>query len=374
MRARSASGGVALIVLSVWSLSGPSARAQESQPRVEVHGFGEWAYGKTDGNQYLAGDEDGNYENAALALNVVATVSDRLRVVGQAEWIDGRGGTDVKLDYSFAEWKLSDQLRIRAGKVKQPFGISAEVFDVGTLRPFFELPQGVYGPVGLVGESYKGVGLTGSFALKGGWELRYDVYGGGQELEEYLAPEAVTSGEEFTDPVRIEQTRDMIGGRLVAATPVTGLEFGASAYTGIEIGSGRRTAFGLQAEYLAGGWSLRTEFVRETVKDDLEANGFYFEAAYRLDSHWQVAAQYDHFTSTVLPVPSPPAPSLLDHKELAVSLNYWWSRDFVFKLSYHHVNGNRLAGPDPQELAQVVAAGTLKEKTNLVLFGAQFSF
>lgn len=363
-----------LVSLIFSSLLGVPATAQESTQRVDLHAFGAWAYGKTDGNQYLAGDEEGNYEDATLALNVVATPSDRLRVVGQVEWVDGREGTELLLDYAFAEWRFSDKLKLRAGKVKQPFGISSEVFDVGTLRPFIELPQAVYGPVGLVGESYKGVGLTGSFALEGAWELAYDVYGGGQELEEYIPPEAVLLGEDFASPVKRETTRNMIGGRVVVETPVDGLRIGASAYTGDEIGSTRRVGVGLQAEYLAGPWSLRSEFVHETVKDDLKANGFYVEAAYHVDPHWQVAAQYGRLTSDLATVPAPAAPSLLDHKELAASLNYWWSNNFVFKLSFHHVDGNRFAGPDPQELAQAAASGTLKEKTNAVLFGAQFSF
>src|SRR6185295_6741622 len=129
-----------------------------------------------------------------MTFNVVASVTDHLRVIGQVHWSDDPEGTDILLDSSFAEWTLSDKLKLRAGKVPQPFGISAEVFDVGTLRPFLELPQAVYGPVGIVGESYTGVGLTGSLELKGGWSLSYDVFGGGQHLEELFPPEAVLRG------------------------------------------------------------------------------------------------------------------------------------------------------------------------------------
>ena len=354
---------------------GPTAAvAQESMPRVDIHGYGTWAYGKTNGNQYLSGDHDGRYDNAGLALNVAGSVTDRLRVIGQLEFLDGPQGSEVELDYSFAEWTLSDKLKLRAGKVPQPFGISAEVFDVGTLRPFLDLPQAVYGPTGLLGENYKGVGLTGSFALKGGWELMYDLYGGGQELDEYIPPEAVILGEEFTESIELERTRNMVGGRVVVETPVLGLRFGASAYTGDEIGSLRRTGLGAQVEYLAGPWSVRSEYTRESVKDDLEAIGFYAEVAYRIDPHWQVAGQYGRLTSDVLPVPEPATPSLLDHEEVALGLNYWFAPHFVFKLSFHRVDGNRFAGPQPQELAEVAASGTLKQKTKLVLFGAQFSF
>ena len=45
-----------------------------------------------------------------------------------------------------------------------------------------------------------------------------------------------------------------------------------------------------------------------------------------------------------------------------MGLNYWWTPNFVFKLSFHHVDGNRFAGPDPQELAQAVASGNVAEE------------
>ena len=210
--------------------------------------------------------------------------------------------------------------------------------------------------------------------FKGHWELAYDVYGGGQELEEYLPPEAVALGEEFEDPIELERTKDILGGRVRLETPVVGLSFGVSAYTGNEIGSERRTGVGLQAEYLAGPWSLRSEYAHETVKDDLEAAGFYVEAAYHIDGHWQVAAQYGRLTSELPAVPEPEAPSLLKHKEVAAGVNYWLTSGFVFKLSYQHVDGNRFAGPAPEDLAEAAATGTLKQKTDLLLVSTQFSF
>jgi len=200
------------------------------------------------------------------------------------------------------------------------------------------------------------------------------LYGGGQELEEYKVPEDAILGIEFTKRTELERIRNMVGGRVMAETPVLGLRFGASAYTGHEVGSGQRTGAGVQVEYLAGPWSVRSEYTHETVKDDLQANAFYAEVAYHIDPHWQVAGQYGRLTSDLLAVPEPATPSLLRHEEIALGLNHWWTPNFVFKLSFHHVDGNRFAGPDPPELAQAAASGTLKKKTNLVLFGAQFSF
>ncbi len=272
-----------------------SVNAQETASRTDVHGSGSWAYGRTNGNQYLFGDERGRYDDAAFVLNVASSVADRLRVVTQAEWADGPDGTEAELDYAFAEWKFSDKLKLRAGKVQHAFGISTEVFHIGTLRPFLALPQAVYGPVGIVGESYTGVGLTGSLELKGGWGLTYDVFGGGQHLEEFVPPEAVALGEDVEEVTEIEKTRDMLGAHVVLAMPWAGLSVGGSFYTGREFAAhaSRRTGLGLQAEYLTGPWSIRSEYAKQSIRDDFSVRGFYGEAAYRLDPHWQIAAQYD---------------------------------------------------------------------------------
>src|SRR5262249_53674766 len=147
-----------------------------------------------------------------------------------------------------------------------------------------------------------------------------------------------------------ESTKDVVGGRLVLQTPVDGLSVGASAYGGHEVGSNYRTVYAFQGEYLAGPWSIGTEYAHEKVKDDLLADGFYAEAAYRIGRHVQLAAQYDHLTTELPGADVSSAPSLLDHKEAVVGLNYWISPALVLKASYHHVDGNRFAGPSPDDL------------------------
>lgn len=365
-----------LAITLVAGLTTVTARADESEQSVVIHGFGGWAYGKTDVNHYLTGTPDGEYDNANLSLNVSKRASERLAIVGQVEWFDNQGEVDVEFDYAFAEWKVNDALKLRVGRVKQPFGISSEVFDVGTLRPFYELPQVLYGPSGILGEAYVGVGLTGSKAGKTGWGVAYDVYFGGQNLEEYLPPEALLRGEpvgEF-NAAEIERTRDLVGGRIVLETPVQGLRFGASGYTGHEIGSNRRTGYGFHGEYLAAGWSLRSEFAHESVADDVTARAFYGEAAYHFGAHWQAALQYGRLTTSLAGVDAGTFPSLREHKELAVGLNCWVTPEFVLKLSYHRVDGNRFAGPPVDALADTAQSGALATRTNLVLAGAQFTF
>jgi hypothetical protein len=349
------------------------ARAQDSERRVDLHGLGGWAYGNTDGNEYLGGSEEGHYENANVALNVSAQPEERLSVVTQVEWHLEETETEVEIDFVFAEWRFSDAARLRAGKVKQPFGISTEVFDVGTLRPFYALPQAVYGPLGFVSEGYLGVGLTGERTLKGGWGLSYDAYFGGQVVEEYEAPEAVLFGESLSgEGFQTETTRDMFGGRLTIEAP-GGLRVGASGYSGKGHDAGRRNGWGLQAEYVEGSWSLRAEIARETTSEHAK-RAAYVEAARRFGPHWQAAAQWGRLRSSLEEIATPFLPRLLKHDEFALGLNYWFTPGFVFKASFHHVEGNRLAAVEADELLDAIDDGELRPKTKLFLVGAQFTF
>ena len=55
---------------------------QDSEQKFELHGFGGWAYGSTDGYDYTLGTKDGKYTNAQFSLHVVAFPSDDLIIVG----------------------------------------------------------------------------------------------------------------------------------------------------------------------------------------------------------------------------------------------------------------------------------------------------
>lgn len=141
------------------------------------------------------------------------------------------------MDYVFGEWKFSDAARFRVGNVKQPFGLYTEVFDVGTLRPFASLSQSIYGPGGMIGKSYSGMGLTGVLLSERALSVEYDIYGGGLEtLEEDTPIQVLQQGADtvgralLMSPTRT--WRDVVGGRFVIRTPIDGFSFGGSAYSG----------------------------------------------------------------------------------------------------------------------------------------------
>jgi hypothetical protein len=363
--------------------------AQVTMDNVAVHGYGGWSYGRTSENDntnfYLFGHQRGDYSHAEYALNVAVALSDRLTIDAQPFWHAGHHAnqTSSGIDYVFGEWKFSDHMRLRAGSVKHPFGIYTEVFDVGTVRPFAALPQGVYGPAGMVGKAYDGIGLTGSAYSRSGWGVSYDMYGGGLETFELDVPlQVVREGTDTSKVLNVAQTRafrDVVGGRLVINTPITGLNFGVSGYTGTRplAKEQRRNTYGVHAEYTDDMLTFRAELAHETDPTLQSATGNYVEAAYRLMGGFQIAGMYSTLNTDLVGVSAANiarASTALDHNETGAGLNYWFAPNFVLKTSVHWVDGNRFAYPDPTRIRAIVATGQLRPKTTVVLVGSQLSF
>ncbi len=376
--------GVALGALAAL-LPAAAAAAQDSGAKaVEIHFSGGWAMGDTDGNDYLGGSEGREYDLRDLAVTFVASPHERLRLNAQvalrsnpiaAEEIE----TDI--NFAFAEWAFSDLARLRAGISRQPFGLYSETLEVGTLRPFFSLPQGVYAPASFQSPGYQGLGLSGFRAL-GSWEWSYDLYAGELMLD---APQRVNPLFAVLVPAAEERQNlsDLVGLRVSLGTPVEGLRLAAGAYEGRPEELPALAAFGVPSdhkawvaslEWLRGPFELRAETAhRKGGAFDATVDAWYVEAAYRLTPHWQLAGRLDtiDISTPILPLP-PPLASLFEHEDWAVGLNWWPSPNLVFKLSYHRVDGNVLAVPDA--LPDLARGEALERRTDLVQLGVQFSY
>jgi len=355
------------------------------QDVVQIHGFGGWAYARTDGNNYLIGTEDGSYSNSYFALNVSASPYERFSANVQTLWKTTKKGLEMEFDYAFAEWMFYDWLRLRIGKVKCPFGIYAEVWDVGTIRPFYALPPSLYAPGSFATKSYFGLGFTGMRFLSGGWGIQYDLYGGEFEYPPIFQP----NPEDPTEEIEVQPiSTDAVGGRIAVSTPLDGLSVGFSTFNGdstiavagameevFQMVSGRHYSNAVYVEYLLDEILLRAEYARTdklSGEDDLRMYAYYVEAAYTFLEHWQAAVLFDaqsmEFVDLQLPIEIPG-----DHKQGAVGLNYWFNPNFVLKLSYHYVQGNIFAKPD-YTFETVLPGYEMEEITQMVLFGSQFSF
>ncbi len=368
---------VAILALSATAMANPDVS------QVEIHGYGGWTYSKCNSqdNRYLTATKAGDADYVNMAFVFTSRTSDRVWINAQVWWerlTDDEW--DAVVDYAFGEWRVSDALRLRMGQVKQPYGIYTEIFDVGTLRPFFWLPQGIYGPSGAVAESYRGIGLTGSVFSDGGWRLEYDLYGGEFNLEaapfaSILAAATETAPAEDESPPEDEvEINDVVGGRVTVTLPESNIRLGFSAYTGrqTEYGGTRHFSLGAHAEYLDDTWTLRSECSLLQESPAVEATAAYLEIARRLSDTWQIAGRVDYSKTRLDGLDAGTATSLLDHRDLTVGLNHWFDANFVAKLSGSWVDGNRFAHPEDLE---TVAAGTpLDRKTRLVSLGVQFAF
>ncbi len=384
---RAAALALAAVALLLLPSAGSAAGPLDT---VEIHGFGGWAYGNTDHLSYAVGTPDGKYDNAEFALNVSAHPSPRLSVVAQVFSRADNSTADsqsARLDYAFAEWFVSDALKIRIGRVKHPFGLYGEIFDVGTLRPFYLLPQSIYGPNGFTAKAYNGVGLTGSHSFRSGWGIQYDLYGGEIEGDFEVPGVLSTDPSLFLEPkVSLGFTvKDTIGGRFVVSTPIEGLSIGASAYQGDEtLGLSvavpeTRQAYIGHAEYVNDRWTARTEWGTLENRNQFTEKGGYGELAYMMTEKWQLAVRGEDWTldfpGTDLSTLPSILPQLMEHREAAVGVNYWFGPSFVVRLEVHQVKGNRFAFVDtPEAVAVALTTGKLEERSRLVVFGAQFSF
>jgi len=379
-----------LLGLCLGLLGVPGSWAQESD-RLAFHGFGGWAFGQTDNENHFGyiASEDGDWNNYYFALNVAAKPTEKIAIRAQAFWGEDQRGRRILLDYTFAEWTHTPAFKLRVGKTPVPFGIYTEVYDVGTVRPFYLLPQFYEGPLGLIPKSYLGAGVTGTRALGEEWDVQYDAFGGEIRFEPFSTD--FVSG---TNPgtglpnIRTLQSQlvgqGMIGGRLLLSSPAKGFDVGGTAFyvnhvkQSIEGGdlvpysvTDHATFLNGRAQYQRKAFAVRGEWFA-ALADDADVKSFYLEASHKLGTHFQVAAQYERSSIDLNDGDESIPEALRRHESFGLALNYWVSPNFVLKLNGYAIDGNMIAQPVFAGLK--AAIGTIDQSTTAVVIGAQFSF
>jgi hypothetical protein len=243
------------------------------------------------------------------------------------------------------------------------------------LRPFFVLPRGIYGETEMTGSGVEGAGISGLLFSQGGWEATYDLYGGSLKLrvqdviDPVINPAGLRPG--GTEEVVTNEAKYIVGGRIVLGTPVEGLEARLSAYgSAVKHPDNRRFVIGPSLQYTDERFSARAEYFFYYEENDDRIHAAYVEVAYFLTKKVQVGARLEgyHLHALQAAVSS----SLFDHKEVAVTVNYWFDPGLVVKLSLHAVDGNRFA--QPATLDDALLNGTLRTSTLATILGMQFSF
>lgn len=327
-----------------------TASDEESVRPFKLGGFANWAWGKTNNiNEFDLATQHGRYDNIDAGLIVTVGFTSKVNAVTQISFQSADDHTETDVDFAFLDWKVNDKFSLRAGQNKNPFGLYSEYFGIGTMNPFNNVPQSIYGGTAIGNEFYRGVGGAGRAFLSKQWELDYDVLFGGL-LNDELNPaekvaDAIQAGQ---STVQLEHTgeeiRQAFGGRLILARPDSGFKFGVSGTSGISPDKGRNNIVGAFASYDTARIMIRSELGHSYEPGFINFTGAYVETGYKIDKHWQPVFRYDwarqHFNPAV-PVPE----QLKHHREVAAGLNYWVSPKAVVKGSYHHVDGNLLSLP-----------------------------
>lgn len=204
-------------VAAIGATAPPPARAQ-TLADLEVHGFISQSYQRTTGNSYLLADtEKGSYRFTEAGLSFGAQPTDRVRLGLQvfARHLGAQGNFDLVLDWAVVEYTVADWLKLRAGRLKLPYGLYNESRDIDAARISVMLPEGVYDEVyrGILSAA-SGFGVTGHVPLGPAGDLAYDAVVG------ILRPP--------DDSLIRSHTRSLVGGRALWETPVRGLRAGAS--------------------------------------------------------------------------------------------------------------------------------------------------
>ncbi|MEP6832990.1 MAG: hypothetical protein ABJB74_06325 [Gemmatimonas sp.] len=352
-----------LVIFALTLATANGVVAQTITQNLQIHGFADWGVGHSSGGTYEYGSKRGTANDGTFALVLSATPAPRVAMFTQLGF-DGVGHhvTEPKLDIVFAQYQLSDRLKLNVGRVKQPFGEYSEIFDVGTAHNMLMLPHGVYDVSGTMGEVYNGVGFTGGIFSASRWGLLYDGYVGNV---------AVTTLRPWQDTEeRSRLMHEVLGGRTVVETPISELSFGVSAFTGhIEDShdgtlSERHSVFGAQLDWATTRFGLRSEVTRQQ-EPDVHETAAYIEGTARFAKNWQLSARWDASRASGIELANA-APALARHTDAAVGLNYWITTGFVLRAEFHDVAGNRFIAP--------LQAVDLGKRTRVLQFGSQFSF
>jgi hypothetical protein len=200
--------------------------SQDSLASVEVHAFASQGFILSKDNNYLAADTThGSFQFSELGVNLTKSLTDRFRVGLQlfAQDLGPTGNYNIKADWFYLDYRLTNWLGVRAGRVKIPFGLYNDSADIDSARVAVLLPQSVYPEENrnyLLAQT--GGEVYGYVSLRAAGAFDYRLYGG----TIFVDTTTTTPGSPYQ--IQSFNVPYLAGGRLLWETPVDGLRLGGS--------------------------------------------------------------------------------------------------------------------------------------------------
>lgn len=140
---------------------------------VEFDGFLTAGFAKHDqeNSTYLNTiTDDIRFDNdSKFGLQITADVADNMQAVAQVLAAGADENFDLDVEWAYLDWRLSDAVSLRGGKVKEPVFLISDYLEVGYAYPWIRPPQEVYtnnpintinGMEALIQTDVGGMGLT----------------------------------------------------------------------------------------------------------------------------------------------------------------------------------------------------------------------
>jgi len=307
----------------------------EGAQRLSVHGFLNQAFAASDGYQVLGIPDEGtwDYRTAALQLRAAITSKDNFVIqvsqqrLGESPAMATQN--EIELDWVFYEHQFSQDLSVRAGKVRLPYGIYNEVRFVGPVLPFFRAPDVFYGEGSYTFDSIDGAVVSTRFFTDHRFSLDADAYVGEWRLLQ-------------SDNATIARAKKGLGGQIWLNTPLRGLRLGLGGHRStwesvVGAPPGAKDTHHKWAASLDGDFG-RLRVNAEVERDDFSSGRFeagYALAALRVKRELTLAAlgSYSHLEIVPLGFDA----DLV--RDYAVGLNYAFRPDVLVKVEHHWTRG-----------------------------------
>ena len=326
-----------------------AAHAEDTEDRLAIHGYGHQGYLQTKENNYLAADNKGTWDFNSLSIVITAKVDDKTKI-----WMQLHSTSEkTRLDWSYVDYQLTNNLNGRAGQIKMPVGLYNEIRDIKFLQLSTLQPMLYQEASKMIQESFKG--LSAIYNVDG---LTLDAYAG-----------QVTEWKENNDPGH--KAKRLTGGRVTYKTPVEGLRFMASAYNSAiddtaatPVANGNRLVWILSTDYANNNFDVKAEYAKMKFFNE-ESETYYLQAGYTYAEKWTPFVRYDSIVTNVAEITNPAN----YQKATVLGLNYKINDSVSARIENHWNNGYAM----PRATKEVVDA-TAQKDWNMFAASVNFIF
>jgi len=217
---------LALAGLAVTTLAALSpARADDD--RFSVHGFGNQDYSKSTSNSFGQSGPTGTWDNNFLGLVTSVTINDKSKLWAQ---LQATTTENVRFTWMFVDYAITDDLTVKAGRIKFPYGIYNEYIDTRALQMSVGKPLAYSEEADFAYDAYNGVGVDYNIDLSHYGRLTLQGFAGN-----IYTPDAPLFTPAYPNQFQMQNlesfTNDLhvIGGKVTWETPYPGLRLLLSA-------------------------------------------------------------------------------------------------------------------------------------------------